>query len=113
MTTGPFTRVLVGYVPTEQGADARALGVDLAAASGADLLLVSVVAAVWIEHIGEQTGPAVVHRAVSVSGPHRRSRRQPPSSPAFAGSGMSSGGSKLRARRLAGSMTPRCPSRPT
>jgi nucleotide-binding universal stress UspA family protein len=61
MTTDPFTRVLVGYVPTEQGTDARALGVDLAAAWGADLLVVSVVAAVWIEHIGEQTGPAVVH----------------------------------------------------
>ena len=61
MTTDPFTRVLVGYVPTEQGADARALGVDLAAAWGADLLLASVVAAVWIEHIGEQTGLAVVH----------------------------------------------------
>jgi nucleotide-binding universal stress UspA family protein len=61
MTTDPFARVLVGYVPTEQGADARALGVDLAAAWGADLLVVSVVAAVWIEHIGEQTGPAVVH----------------------------------------------------
>jgi nucleotide-binding universal stress UspA family protein len=61
MGSAPFARILVGYVPTEQGADARALGVDLAAACGADLLLVSVVAAVWIEHIGEQTGPAVVH----------------------------------------------------
>jgi len=58
---GPFSRILVGYLPTEQGADARALGVDLAAACGAELLLVSVVAAVWIEHFGEQTGPAVVH----------------------------------------------------
>ncbi len=61
MTPTPFAHILVGYVPTEQGADARALGVDLGAACGADLLLVSVVAAVWIEHIGEQTGPAVVH----------------------------------------------------
>ena len=61
MSPMPFARILVGYVPTEQGADARALGVDLAAACGADLLLVSVVSAVWIEHIGEQTGPAVVH----------------------------------------------------
>jgi len=61
MAPAPFARILVGYVPTEQGADARALGVDLAAACSADLLLVSVVAAVWIEHIGEQTGPAVVH----------------------------------------------------
>jgi nucleotide-binding universal stress UspA family protein len=61
MTPIPFAHVLVGYLPTEQGADARALGVDLAAACGADLLLVSIVAAVWIEHLGEQTGPAVVH----------------------------------------------------
>jgi len=61
MTPAPFARILVAYVPSEQGADARALGIDLAAACGADLLLVSVVAAVWIEHIGEQTGPAVVH----------------------------------------------------
>jgi len=61
MAPAPFSRILVGYLPTEQGADARALGVDLATACGADLLLVSVVAAVWLEHIGEQTGPAVVH----------------------------------------------------
>ena len=61
MPPAPFSRILVGYLPTEQGADARALGVDLATAYGADLLLVNVVAAVWIEHVGEQTGPAVVH----------------------------------------------------
>jgi len=61
MTATPFTRILVGYLPTEQGADARALGVDLATVCGSDLLLVSVVSAVWIEHLGEQTGPAVVH----------------------------------------------------
>ena len=61
MGPAPFARILVGYLPTEQGADARALGVDLAMACGADLLLVSVVAALWIEHVGEQTGPAVVH----------------------------------------------------
>jgi nucleotide-binding universal stress UspA family protein len=61
MGPAPFARILVGYLPTEQGADARALGVDLGTACGADLLVVSVVAAVWIEHIGEQTGPAVVH----------------------------------------------------
>jgi hypothetical protein len=30
VTQGPFTRVVVGYVPIEQGADAVALGVDLA-----------------------------------------------------------------------------------
>lgn len=57
----PFKRILIGYLPTPQGADARALGVDLAAACGADLLLASVVSAVWIENIGEQTGPAVIH----------------------------------------------------
>ncbi len=61
MTPPPFARILVGYIPTEQGADARAVGVDLTAACGADLLLVSIVAAVWLEHVGEQTGPAVVH----------------------------------------------------
>jgi nucleotide-binding universal stress UspA family protein len=61
MAPGPFTRILAGYVATEQGADARALGVDLASACEAELLLVSVVTAVWIENIGEQTGPAVVH----------------------------------------------------
>jgi nucleotide-binding universal stress UspA family protein len=61
MAADPFARILVGYVATEQGADARALGVDLAAACGGDLMLVSVVPAVWIEHVGEQTGPAVIH----------------------------------------------------
>jgi nucleotide-binding universal stress UspA family protein len=61
MATDPFARVLVGYVATEQGADARALGMSLAAACEADLVLVSVVPAVWIENMGEQTGPAVVH----------------------------------------------------
>jgi nucleotide-binding universal stress UspA family protein len=61
MAPGPFARILVGYVPTEQGADARALGVDLAAACGSDLVLASVVEAMWIDCIGEQTGPAVVH----------------------------------------------------
>jgi nucleotide-binding universal stress UspA family protein len=61
MTTAMFARILIGYVPTEQGADARALGVDLATACGSDLLLVSVVSAVWLEHLGERTGPAVVH----------------------------------------------------
>ena len=60
MKSGPFARILVGYVPTEQGADARALGVDLAAACGAELLLVSVIRAVWVEHVGEQRGRVVV-----------------------------------------------------
>jgi nucleotide-binding universal stress UspA family protein len=57
----PFDRILVGYVPTEQGADAGALGVDLAAASGAELLLVSIVGGLWIEHAGEQIGSPLVH----------------------------------------------------
>ncbi len=61
MSPDPFSRVLVGYTPTEQGADARALGVDLALACGADLLLASIVSAVWLEHPGRQTGLAVVH----------------------------------------------------
>ena len=61
MPPGPFTHILAGYVATEQGADARALAVDVATACGAELMLVSVVTAVWIENIGEQTGPAVVH----------------------------------------------------
>jgi nucleotide-binding universal stress UspA family protein len=61
MTPAPFDRILVGYVATEQGADARALGVDLAALCGADLLLVSVVRGLWIEHVGEQIGPPLVH----------------------------------------------------
>lgn len=61
MAPAPFSRILVGYLPTEQGADARALGVDLATVCGGELLLVSVVAAVWLEHMGERTGPAVVH----------------------------------------------------
>lgn len=56
----PFRRVLVGYVPTEQGADARALGIALARACESDLLLVSVVSALWLEHPGRHTGPAVV-----------------------------------------------------
>jgi nucleotide-binding universal stress UspA family protein len=61
MAPVPFARILVGYVPTEQGADARRLGAELASVCGADLLIVSVVAAVWLEHIGKQSGPAVVH----------------------------------------------------
>jgi nucleotide-binding universal stress UspA family protein len=61
MAPAPFARVVVGYLATEQGADARALGVDLAVLCGADLLLVTVVSAVWLEHPGEQTGLAVVH----------------------------------------------------
>jgi nucleotide-binding universal stress UspA family protein len=61
VASAPFARILVGYLPTQQGADARALAVDLATACGADLLLVSVVAAVWTEDLGTRTGPAVVH----------------------------------------------------
>jgi nucleotide-binding universal stress UspA family protein len=61
MTSGPFGHILVGYVPTEHGADARALGVDLALVCDADLLLVSVVSGLWIEHAGEPIGPPLVH----------------------------------------------------
>lgn len=60
VSAGPFARILVGYVPTEQGADARALGVELAAACGAEVLLVSVLTAVWVEAVGENRDPAVV-----------------------------------------------------
>jgi nucleotide-binding universal stress UspA family protein len=56
-----FTRVLVGYLDSEQGADALALGADLGRATGASLLLGTVVPAVWIENIGERSGTAVVH----------------------------------------------------
>jgi len=48
-------------VPTEHGADARALGGDPALACSAERLLVSVVAARWIEHVGERIGPPLVH----------------------------------------------------
>jgi nucleotide-binding universal stress UspA family protein len=60
--SGPFGRILVGYVPTEQGADAEGLGVDLALASSADLLLVSVISGLLIERVGEAIGPSLVHR---------------------------------------------------
>ena len=60
--SGPFGRILVGYVPTEQGADAEGLGVDLALACSADLLLVSVIAGLRIERVGEPIGPSLVHR---------------------------------------------------
>jgi nucleotide-binding universal stress UspA family protein len=58
---GPFARILVGYVPTEQGADARALATDLALSCGAELVLVSVVSGLWIEHVGQPIGPPLVH----------------------------------------------------
>ena len=62
MTSGPFARVLIGYLPTGQGADARALGTDTRGRmQESPSCWCSVVSAVWIEHIGEQTGPAVVH----------------------------------------------------
>jgi hypothetical protein len=48
-------------VPTEQGADARALGGDPALECSAERLLVSVVAARWIEHVGQRIGPPLVH----------------------------------------------------
>ena len=60
MASGPFTRIVVGYVTSEQGEDARALGVALAVACGAELLLVSVLDTVWVERVGEQSGRVVV-----------------------------------------------------
>ena len=45
----------------EQGADARALGGDPALECSAERLLVSVVAARWIEHVGQRIGPPLVH----------------------------------------------------
>jgi nucleotide-binding universal stress UspA family protein len=60
VATGPFTRIVVGYVTTEQGEDARALGVALAVACGAELLLVSVLDTLWVERVGEQSGRVVV-----------------------------------------------------
>jgi nucleotide-binding universal stress UspA family protein len=62
LASGPFARIIVGYVPTDQGEDARALGVALAAACGAEPLLVSVVDTVWVERVGEPTGRVVVDR---------------------------------------------------
>ncbi|MGO9973410.1 MAG: universal stress protein [Solirubrobacteraceae bacterium] len=61
MAASPFERILVGYTPTDRGLDARALGVDLAAACGSDLVIAGVLTALWLESFGEQRGPAVVH----------------------------------------------------
>ena len=44
-----------------QGTDARALGGDRALACSAKRLLVSVVAARWVEHVGERIAPHLVH----------------------------------------------------
>ena len=56
-----YERILVGYRDDERGADAVALGVDLARLSGADLVLGTIVSAVWVEHLGERSGTAVIH----------------------------------------------------
>jgi hypothetical protein len=45
--------------------------VDLALVCDADLLLVSVVSGLWIEHAGQPIGPPLV-QAAAVIGPHRR-----------------------------------------
>ncbi len=37
------------------------MGVDLALACGAELVLVSVVSGLWIEHAGQPIGPSLVH----------------------------------------------------
>ena len=60
MTSGPFARILVGDLGSDQGADASVLAGDLAALCGAELLLMSVVVASGIERLHEQTGAAVV-----------------------------------------------------
>jgi nucleotide-binding universal stress UspA family protein len=56
-----YERILVGYVDTSHGADAVALGADLARLTGGEVVLASIVPAVWIEHLGRRSGDAVVH----------------------------------------------------
>lgn len=60
ITPSPFARIVVGFVATEQGADARALAVQLAALCDAQLLLVSVIEPRRHDRSGEHPGPAVV-----------------------------------------------------
>lgn len=56
-----YDRILVGHVDSEHGDDAVALGADLARLTGGSLLLATVVPAVFIEHLGERSGTAIVH----------------------------------------------------
>lgn len=58
----PFARILVGSVPTEQSADARALTVQLAAPCDAEVVLVSVIQALWLDPVGGQIERAVMRR---------------------------------------------------
>lgn len=63
LAPGPFGRILIGSVESEEGADARALGVELAALCHANVVLVDVIEAIWLERIGEPTGTAAVGHA--------------------------------------------------
>ena len=56
-----YNQILVGYLDNEHGADARALGVELARLTGGDLVLATVVLAFWIERFGDRSGVPVVH----------------------------------------------------
>ena len=56
-----FERILIGYLDNEHGADACALGGDLARLTGGDLVLATVVLAFWIERFGDRSGIPVVH----------------------------------------------------
>ena len=56
-----YKRILVGYLENEHGADARALGVDVARLTGGDLMLATVVLAFWIERFGDRSGVPIVH----------------------------------------------------
>lgn len=60
--TGPFARILIGSVASEEGADARALGVELAVLCDAKVVLVSVIEAIGLDHIGGVPETAVVDR---------------------------------------------------
>ncbi len=62
MTPEPFSRILVGYVATEQGSDALALGVELAAACHVELVLASIVRSIQIDSTGERPSASVVNR---------------------------------------------------
>jgi nucleotide-binding universal stress UspA family protein len=67
VTAAPFARILVGSIPTDQGAAARALALELARLCDAHLQLVSVMEARWLDHLGEQTGPAAIHHDEQVA----------------------------------------------
>lgn len=64
MSAFSLERILVGYRPDGSGDEATALGAALAHATGAELVLASVVPAVWIENPGRRSGDAIVHSGV-------------------------------------------------